>query len=74
MAYSKKEAMAKPGLQKIKNTNKKKSPSLTRLDKPKKKPGPGKPGFISGPGQPGSSTRPRPRPGGPKPKPIKRGK
>ena len=59
MAYSKKEAAKKPGLQRIKD---------------KKKPGPGKPGFVPGPGQPGSSTRPRPRPGGPKPKPIKRGR
>jgi hypothetical protein len=60
MAYSKKEAAKKPGLQRIKDK--------------KKKPGPGKPGFVPGPGQPGSSTRPRPRPGGPKPKPIKRGR
>ena len=55
MAYSKKEAAMKPGLQRIKNKNKKKSPSLTRIPD-KKKPGPGKPGFVPGPGQPGSST------------------
>ena len=58
MAYSKKEAMAKPGLQRIRDKNKKKSPSLTRIPDKKK---------------PGASTRPKPG-GPVKPKPIKRGK
>ena len=58
MAYTKKQAAAMPGLQRIKD-KKKPSPGLVRLpEKPKR---------------PGASTRPKPG-GPVKPKPIKRGK
>lgn len=59
MAYTKKQAAAMPGLQRIRDKKKNTGGGLTRLDKP---------------GKPKPVTRPRPGQGGPKPKPIKRGK
>lgn len=57
MAYTKKQAAAKPGLQRIREPKKNTGGGLTRLDKPGKRT---------------PTTRPAPGRGGPKPKPIKK--
>jgi hypothetical protein len=72
MAYTKKQAAAKPGLQRIRNKKKNAGGGLTRLDKPGKPKGPTRTVGSDEPSRP--MTRPRPGQGGPKPKPIKRAK
>ena len=74
MAYSKKQAAAKPGLQRIRDKKKPGGSGFvkTPTDPTKKKPGGGLM-RLDKPGKRTPTTRPRPGQGGPKPKPIKRG-